>query len=114
MIVSVQSRARRLLSGWSANLVQMLLGITQQLALVPVFLYFWSSDELAAWLAIYAAGNLVYIADAGLQYRCINRFLAFKSCADCDGRSGQYYAAMLRIYSGLMASLAAMLLVLAT
>src|SRR3954467_13307016 len=113
MIVSVQSRARRLLSGWSANLVQMLLGITQQLALVPVFLYFWSSDELAAWLAIYAAGNLVYIADAGLQFRCINRFLAFKSCADCDGRTGQYYVAMLRVYFGLTALLTALVMILA-
>src|ERR1700710_144340 len=98
MTVSGQSRARRLFAGWSANLVQMMLGITQQVALVPVFLHFWSSDVLAAWLAVYAAGNLVFIADAGLQFRAINRFLAFKSSADCDGRTARFYAAMLRIY----------------
>src|SRR3954453_18522605 len=77
------SRARRLFAGWSANLFQMILGITQQVALVPVFLHFWTSDVLAAWLAIYSAGNLVLIADAGLQFRAINRFLGFKSSVDC-------------------------------
>ncbi len=101
MTVSGPSRARRLFAGWSANLLQMILGITQQLALIPVFLHFWSSDVLAAWLAIYSAGNLVLIADAGLQFRSINRFLAFKSSVDCDGRTARFYAAMLRIYVGL-------------
>ncbi len=56
---------------------------------------------LAAWLVIYAVGNLVLIADSGLQFRAINRFLAFKSSADCDGRTASFYAAMLRIYLGL-------------
>src|ERR1700710_2107125 len=104
------SRARRLFAGWSANLVQMMLGITQQVALVPVFLHFWTSDVLAAWLAIYAAGNLVFIADAGLQFRAINRFLAFKSSVDCDGRTARFFAAMLRIYCGLAGLLAVALL----
>ena len=48
---------------------------------------------LAAWLAIYAAGNLVLIADAGLQFRAINRFLGFKSSVDCDGRTAQLLCA---------------------
>src|SRR4051812_41338424 len=104
------SRARRLFEGWSANLFQTVLGITQQIALVPVFLHFWTSDVLAAWLAIYAAGNLVFIADAGLQFRAINRFLAFKSGVDCDGRTARFYAAMLRIYFGLVTLLAVLLL----
>ena len=90
------SRARRLFAGWSANFVQMILGLTQQVALVPVFLHFWSSDVLAAWLVIYAVGNLVLIADSGLQFRAINRFLGFKSSVDCDGRTAHFYAAMLR------------------
>ena len=64
---------------------QMLLGIIQQVALVPVLLHFWNGEELAAWLVIYAIGNLVLIADCGLQFRAINRFFAFKSGADCDG-----------------------------
>jgi hypothetical protein len=103
--VSGPSRARRLLAGWSANLFQTILGVTQQVALVPVFLHFWSSDVLAAWLVIYAAGNLVLIADSGLQFRAINRFLAFRSSVDCDGRTARFYAAMLRVYQGLAALL---------
>ena len=103
------SRARRLSQGWSANLLQMALGIAQQVALVPVFLHYWSNDILAAWLAIYAAGNLVLIVDAGLQFRAINRFLAFKSSADCDRRSGQFFAEMRRIYLGLAGTLAVLL-----
>jgi hypothetical protein len=110
MMVSGPSRARRLFAGWSANLFQMILGITQQVALIPVFLHFWSSDVLAAWLAIYAAGNLILIADAGLQFRAINRFLAFKSSVDCDGRTARFYAAMLRVYCGLAGLLVVALL----
>jgi hypothetical protein len=92
--VTVPSRARRLFAGWSANLVQIILGVTQQVALVPVFLHYWTSDLLAAWLAIYAAGNLILIADAGLKFRVINRFLGFKSSVDCDGRTACFYPAM--------------------
>ncbi len=61
-----------------------------------------ASDRLAAWLAVYAAGSLVVLADAGLQMRAINRFLSFKSCADCDGRTASFYARMLRIYLALV------------
>jgi hypothetical protein len=106
-----QPRAHRLSEGWSANLLQMALGIAQQVALVPIFLHYWSNDILAAWLAIYAAGNLVLIVDAGLQFRAINRFLAFKSSADCDRRSGQFYVEMLRIYLGLAGTLAVLLVI---
>lgn len=92
------SRLQRLIHGWSANLVQILLGLTQQLLLIPAFLHVWTADVLAAWLAIYASGSLVIMADAGLQLRAVNRFLAFKTCADCDGRTASFYAGMLRIY----------------
>src|SRR3979490_664094 len=112
-LVSVSGRARRLVEGCSANLFQLVLGVTQQIALIPVFLHFWTSDVLAAWLAIYSAGNLILIADAGLQSRSINRFLAFKSGADCDGRTARFYAAMLRIYLGLAGLLAVVLLTVA-
>jgi O-antigen/teichoic acid export membrane protein len=91
----------------------MALGIAQQVALVPIFLHYWSNDILAAWLAIYAAGYLVLIVDAGLQVRAINRFLAFKSSVDCDRRSGQFYAEMLRIYLGLAGTLAILLMIAA-
>jgi O-antigen/teichoic acid export membrane protein len=110
MMVPGPSRARRLFAGWSANLFQTILGVTQQVALVPIFLHFWTSDVLAAWLAIYSAGNLVLIADAGLQFRSINRFFAFKSSVDCDGRTARFYAAMLRIYFGLVGVLVVVLL----
>jgi O-antigen/teichoic acid export membrane protein len=103
-------RARRLVHGWWANLVQTLLGLTQQLLLIPAFLHFWTSDVLAAWLVIYAAGSLVVVADAGLQLRAINRFLAFKSFIDCDGRTASFYARMLRIYVLVVAALGVLLL----
>ncbi|MBK3665680.1 hypothetical protein JJE66_31235 [Bradyrhizobium diazoefficiens] len=102
-------RVRRLVHGWSANLVQMGLGLSQQLLLIPAFLHVWSGDMLAAWLAIYAAGGLVVVADAGLQLRAINRFLAFRSCADCDGRTASYYRATLRIYLAIVAGLGVLL-----
>jgi tetrahydromethanopterin S-methyltransferase subunit F len=101
---------RRLLGGWSANLIQVILGITQQLALVPIFLHFCSSDMLAAWLAIYAASNLTLIADVGLLSRNTNRFLAFKSGVDSDGRSAQFFARMQRVYAGLLSVLIAAVL----
>ena len=100
MNVLEASRTRRLVEGWSANFVQRLLGLSQQVALVPVFLHCWSSEVPAAWLVIYAVGNLVTIADSGLQLRAINRFLAFKSSVDCDGRTMRFYATMLRVYLG--------------
>lgn len=96
--MNVPGRLRRLIHGWSANLVQMLLGLTQQLVLIPAFLHFWTSDVLAAWLVIYSAGSLVVVADAGLQSRSINRFLAFKSSVDCEGRTACFYADLLHIY----------------
>lgn len=104
-------RLHRLIHGWSANMVQMLLALTQQLLLIPAFLHFWSSDSLAAWLALYAAGSLVIVADAGLQLRAINRFLAFKSCVDCDGRTASFYARMMRIYLGIVVVLGVLLIV---
>jgi O-antigen/teichoic acid export membrane protein len=104
-------RARRLFAGWSANLFQIVLGVAQQVAFIPVFLHFWATDVLAAWLVIYAVGNLIFIADCGLQFRVINRFLAFKSNVDCDGRTAQFYFAMLWIYFGLAGALLLLLLV---
>ncbi len=92
------SRLQRLLGGWSASLVQLALGVTQQLALVPIFLHYTSKDLLAAWLAVYAVGNLALVADFGLQPRAINRFLTFKASADGDGRSAQFFAGMRHIY----------------
>lgn len=109
--MTVPSRARRLFAGWSANFIQMILGVTQQVALIPVFLHYWTSGVLAGWLAIYAAGNLILIADAGLQFRAINRFLGFKTGSDCDGRTSCFYEAMLRIYFGVVGALVALLLV---
>lgn len=110
-VARMSGRAGRLFAGWTANLLQVILGITQQVALIPVFLHYWTGDTLAAWLAIYAVGNLAYIADAGLQTRAINRFLQFRSVADCDGRSARYYAAMLRVYIALIAALTLPLLI---
>jgi O-antigen/teichoic acid export membrane protein len=108
--VSAPGRARRLLQGWSANLLQMLLGVTQQVALVPVFLNYWNGEQLAAWLTIYAAGNLILIADFGLHVRAINNFLSFRSSADCDDRTADFYAAIRQVYFLLTGSVALLLL----
>lgn len=64
---------------------------------------------LAAWFALYAAGSLVIVGDSGLQLRAVNRFLAFKSCVDCDGRTAKYYRQMLRIYVGTVTVLGVLL-----
>ncbi len=111
MTNSGPSRARRLFQGWSANLFQMLLGIVQQVALVPVFLYFWTGDTLSAWLTIFAAGNLILAADAGLHAWSLNRFLSFKSRSDCDRRTGRYYGAVFQLFVWFTALFAILLIV---
>ena len=100
------SRARRIFGGWSANLVQLALSLTQQIVLIPLFLKYWTSDTLSAWLTIFAAGNLVLVADAGLHGWSLNRFLSFKSRDDCDRRTKRYYGAAFRLFicfTGLLA-----------
>jgi hypothetical protein len=95
-----------MVDSWLANLVQIGLGLAQQLLLVPVFLHFWTEGELAAWLAIYAAANLVNVADAGLQLRAVNRLLALKSALDGGRRTASFYAGMLQLYWGVALLLA--------
>jgi len=103
------SRARRIFGGWSANLIQVLLSLTQQIVLIPLFLKYWSSDTLSAWLTIFAAGNLVLAADAGLHAWALNRFLAFKSRNDCDRRSSRYFGAAFTLFVSFTAALALLL-----
>ena len=98
MTLLSSSRTRRIFGGWSANGVQLLLALTQQIVLIPLFLKYWSSDTLSAWLTIYAAGNLVLAADAGLHAWSLNRFLAFKSRNDCDRRTSRYYGAVFQLF----------------
>ena len=98
MTLLTSSRARRIFGGWSANVVQLLLALTQQIVLIPLFLKYWSSDTLSAWLTIFAAGNLVLAADAGLHGWSLNRFLAFKSQNDCDRRTSRYYGAVFQLF----------------
>jgi O-antigen/teichoic acid export membrane protein len=92
------SRARRIFGGWSANIIQVLLALTQQIVLIPLFLKYWSSDTLSAWLTIFAAGSLVLAADGGLHAWSLNRFLAFKSRSDCDRRTSRYYGAVFQLF----------------
>jgi len=92
------SRARRVFGGWSANIIQVLLALTQQIVLIPLFLKYWSSDTLSAWLTIFAAGSLVLAADGGLHAWSLNRFLAFKSRSDCDRRTSRYYGAVFQLF----------------
>jgi O-antigen/teichoic acid export membrane protein len=106
------SRARRIFGGWSANLVQLALALTQQIILIPLFLKYWSGDTLSAWLTIFAAGNLVLVGDAGLHGWSLNRFLSFKSRDDCDRRTDRYYRAAFQLFAMLTGLLAAVLLIL--
>jgi O-antigen/teichoic acid export membrane protein len=94
------SRARRIFGGWSANVVGLVLALTQQIVLIPLFLKYWTGETLSAWLAIFAAGMLVLTLDAGLHSWSLNRFLQFKPLADCDRRTSRFYGAMLRLYAG--------------
>jgi O-antigen/teichoic acid export membrane protein len=105
------SRARRIFGGWSANLTQVLLALTQQIVLIPLFLKYWTSDTLSAWLTIFAAGSLILAADAGLHAWSLNRFLAFKSKTDCDRRSSRYYGAVFQLFVWFTTLFAVLLLV---
>ena len=91
----------------------MLLFLTQQVILVPVFLHYWSVDTLGAWFAILAAGNLVLIADAGIHAWSLNRFLSFKSLDDCDRETTSYYGTALRLYLWLAVAFAVLILFVA-
>ncbi len=104
------SRARRILGGWSANFIILVLALTQQIILIPLFLKYWSGDTLSAWLTIFAAGNLVLVGDAGLHGWSLNRFLSFKSRDDCDRRTRRYYGAASRLFTFITALLAMLLL----
>jgi O-antigen/teichoic acid export membrane protein len=106
------SRARRIFGGWSANAVQLVLALTQQIVLIPLFLKYWSGETLSAWLTIFAAGNLVLAADPGLHGWSLNRFLSFKSKADCDRRTDRYYGAAAQLFLGFAGLFFAALLLL--
>ncbi len=110
MTLFASSRARRIFGGWSANIVQLLLALTQQIVLIPLFLKFWTSDTLSAWLTIFAAGNLILAADAGLHAWALNRFLSFKSRGDCDRRTARYYGAVFQLFAWFTALFAVLLL----
>ena len=106
------SRARRIFGGWSANVIQVLLALTQQIVLIPLFLKYWSSDTLSAWLTIFAAGSLVLAADGGLHAWSLNRFLSFKSRNDCDRRTSRYYGAVFQLFVWFTTLFALLLLVI--
>lgn len=112
MAILTSSRARRIFGGWSANVFQMLLSLTQQIVFIPLFLNYWTGDALSAWLTIFAAGNLVLAADAGLHAWVLNRFLSFKSLVNNDRRTGRYYRAAFRLFIWFAILLAALLLII--
>jgi O-antigen/teichoic acid export membrane protein len=99
------SRARRIFGGWSANVAVLVLALTQQIVLIPLFLKYWSGETLSAWLTIFAAGMLLLTLDAGLHGWSLNRFLQFKPHTDRDRRTKRFYGAMLRLYAGYVALL---------
>lgn len=110
MTLLSSSRARRIFGGWSANVMQVLLALTQQIVLIPIFLKFWTGETLSAWLTIFAAGSLVLAADGGLHAWALNRFLSFKSRNDCDRRTTRYYGAVFQLFVWFTALFAIVLL----
>jgi len=95
-MVSVSSRPQRIVQG-GPRIFSVLLGITQQVALIPVFLHFWTSDTLAAWLVLYAAGNLVLVAGRRPSLAHHEQVPRLQSSVDSTAHR-QYYVAMLQIY----------------
>ena len=112
MTLPNSSRARRIFGGWSANAIQVLLALTQQIVLIPLFLKFWTNETLSAWLIIFAAGNLVLATDGGLHAWSLNRFLSFKSRNDCDRRTGRYFGAVFQLFIWFTVLLAAVFLMI--
>ena len=110
MTLLTSSRARRIFGGWSANVMSVLLALTQQIVLIPLFLRYWAGETLSAWLTIFAAGSLVLAADAGLPTWSVNRVLSFKSRTDCDRRTRRYYGAVFQLFVWFTALLAMLLL----
>jgi O-antigen/teichoic acid export membrane protein len=104
---SGSSRIRRILGGWSANSMIVLLALTQQIVLIPFFLRYLGHETLSAWLTIFAAGSLVQAADPGLHAWSLNRFLSFKSRGDTDRRTRRYFAGVLLLFIGVVAGLIA-------
>src|SRR5258708_888909 len=85
---------------------------SSQIVLIPLFLKYWTSDPLSAWLTIFAAGSLVLAADGGLHAWSLNRFLSFKSRNDCDRRTTRYYGAVFQLFVWFTTLLALLLLVI--
>ncbi len=108
---SISSRALRIFGGWSANIFQLLVSLTQQIVLIPLFLRYWGSDTLSAWLTLFAAGSLVFAADAGLHAWTLNQFLSFRAQQDTDLKAGRYYRAALPIFVWFAAFLTVLLLI---
>jgi hypothetical protein len=63
-------------------------------------------------LTIFAAGNLVLAADAGLHGWTLNSFLSFKSRNDCDRRRSRYYGAAFQLFVSFTALVALLLVAL--
>ncbi len=110
MTLPTSSRARRIFGGWSANVMQVLFALTQQIVLIPLFLKYWTSGTLSAWLTIFAAGSLITAADGGLHAWSLNRFLSFKSRDDCERRTNRYYGAVFQLFVWFTALFALLLL----
>jgi O-antigen/teichoic acid export membrane protein len=91
-------------------MMQVLLALTQQIVLIPLFLKFWTGETLSAWLTILAAGSLVLAADGGLHAWSLNRFLSFKPRNDCNRRTSRYYGAVFQLFVWFTALFAVVLL----
>src|SRR5687768_13248806 len=63
----MSTAASRLISGSLATWALIAVTIVSQIALVPVYLIYWSVEEYGIWLAIQAIINVLSTVDVGYQ-----------------------------------------------
>src|SRR5688572_14543157 len=63
----MSTAASRLISGSLASWALIAVTIVSQIALVPVYLKYWSVEEYGIWLAIQAIINVLSTVDVGYQ-----------------------------------------------
>jgi len=71
------STAARLISGSAASWVRIAITMVSQLALVPIYLNFWSVETYGVWLAIQALVAIMTMIDLGHQTYLGYEFLRF-------------------------------------
>jgi O-antigen/teichoic acid export membrane protein len=77
-------RFHRVATGTLANVLGQVLNIGGQLALVPIFLYYWGNEIYGEWLALSAMVTYLSTLDLGMQTYVVNRLNQCYSVNDMD------------------------------